>query len=149
MVLHPLRTIRRAVIGGAHVLVGLASSMMIGSPGNAAVSETATLNPPAQKRPAPRFVELCTIDPVPNGRGNGRRGGGGFGFTGPAEFYHDGRMTCYRAKAVMRFRLGYSRLEVHSCSGRLYRIAGYRDGGWDLVTLDAFTTQVVRRQRLR
>jgi hypothetical protein len=106
------------------------------------------VNPPAQKRPGVRIARTCTVDAVPGSNGNSRRGGGGFGFTGPAEFYTDGRMTCYRAKAVMRFRLGYSRLEVHDCNGRQYTIAGFRDGRWDLVTLDAFSTQVVRRRRL-
>lgn len=74
---------------------------------------------------------------------------GGFSFTGPAEFYADGRMTCYRAKAVMRYRLGYSDLVVHNCEGRLYRIEGWRNGARWLVTLDAFSTDPVNTRRLR
>ena len=76
-------------------------------------------------------------------------GGGGFTFTGPPEFYANGAMTCHRAKAVMRFRLGYSDLVVHSCHGRLYRIEGAKGGRRDLVTLDAFTTNPVGVRRLR
>lgn len=85
------------------------------------------------------------------GNYGGRRGygGGGFSFTGPPEFYTDGRMTCHRAKAVMRFRLGYTDLVVHNCEGRRYQIEGRRAGQRWLVTLDAFTTNPVSTRRLR
>lgn len=85
----------------------------------------------------------------PGGRAGRHGGGGGFSFTGPPEFYTDGRMTCHRAKSVMHFRLGYSDLVVHDCSGRRYRIEGYRDGHRWLVTLDAFTTNPVSTRRIR
>jgi hypothetical protein len=87
-----------------------------------------------------------------NGGNHGRRrgyDGGGFSFTGPPEFYTDGRMTCHRAKAVMRFRLGYTDLVVHNCQGRRYQIEGRRAGQRWLVTLDAFTTNPVSTRRLR
>jgi hypothetical protein len=78
-----------------------------------------------------------------------RHDGSGFTFTGPPEFYSNGAMTCHRAKAVMRFRLGYTDLVVHNCHGRLYRIEGRRGNRRDLVTLDAFTTNPVGVRRLR
>jgi len=87
-----------------------------------------------------------SIGPV---RKHDRHDGGGFTFTGPPEFYSNGAMTCHRAKAVMRFRLGYTDLVVHSCHGRLYRIEGRRGNRRDLVTLDAFTTNPVGVRRLR
>jgi hypothetical protein len=87
-----------------------------------------------------------SIGPV---RKHDRHDGSGFTFTGPPEFYADGRMTCHRAKAVMRFRLGYSDLVVHSCAGRRYRIEGRRGAVRELVTLDAFTTNPVGVRRLR
>lgn len=141
------REMRRILVAFLHMIAGLATGALATSGATAAIGPHEQVNPPAQKRPGVRLVETCTIDALPGSHGNSRRGGG-FGFTGPAEFYSDGRMTCYRAKAVMRFRLGYSRLAVHDCNGRHYTIAGFRDGRWDLVTLDAFSTQVVRRRRL-
>jgi hypothetical protein len=144
------RALHRILMAFLHIVAGLATGAFASSEAVAAIGAQDPVNPPAQRRPGIRLVELCTIDPVPDsGNNSRRRGGGGFGFTGPVEFYSDGRMTCYRAKAVMRFRLGYSRLAVHDCNGRQYQIAGFRNGQWDLVTLDALTTQVVRRQPLR
>ena len=141
------RELHRMLAGFLQMAAGLATGAFASSGAAAAISAREPVNPPAQSRPGIRLVELCTIDALPGSRNDGHRGGG-FGFTGPVEFYSDGRMTCYRAKAVMRFRLGYSRLAVRDCDGRRYTIAGFRNGQWDLVTLDAVTTQVIRRQRL-
>ncbi len=138
--------IRKAcVLTGIAVAAGVAGAGITDRPAAAAATPDQQINPVAEKRPGLRTAELCTIDAVPK-RGRRNRG---FTFTGPAEFHDDGRITCYRARAIMRFRLGYSRLQVKKCSGRRYRIGGFRDGRWDLVTIDALTARVVSRKRVR
>ncbi len=139
----------RPKFAGAGMCVGVAIAAiagMLGVAGSADEARSATSafdavqeNPVAKARPGPKLAESCTIDAVPNSNGSG----GGFGFTGPAHFHEDGRMTCHRAKLTLRFKGGFSSIRVRSCSGSRYVFSAVRGGARKTVTFNPYSGQVV------